>query len=111
MVLNAPYLSIYGHRARIEFLVLHQGRQILIEAKRQKTPGSTDEKLPYVFANAEVNIEQGREFLLVMDGDGWKPGALKWVYSKADQTDGFTVIGLDEFDDWLRRLNDGPIAR
>ena len=110
-LLNAPYLSIYGHRARIEFLVLHQGRQILIEAERQKTPGSTDEELPYVFANAEINIKQGREFLLVMDGDGWKSGALKWVYTKADQTDGFTVIELGEFDDWLRRLSADPSSR
>lgn len=105
VVLNAPYVSIYGHRAKIEFLVLHKGRQILIEAKRQRTSGSTDEKLPYVFENAKANIDLGREFILVMDGDGWKPGAVDWINEQADETDNFTVMRIDEMLSWINELN------
>ncbi|MCR9080138.1 MAG: hypothetical protein NXH78_13660 [Hyphomonadaceae bacterium] len=103
MIQNVPYVSIYGHDARIEFLFLHRGRQILIEAKRQESSGSTDEKLPYVFANAEANIAQGREFLLILEGEGWKRGARKWISDKAEQTDGFSVITSEAFEAWLDR--------
>lgn len=103
VIQNVPYVSIYGHDARIEFLFLHRGRQILIEAKRQESSGSTDEKLPYVFANAEANIAQGREFLLILEGEGWKRGARKWISDKAEQTDGFSVITSEAFEAWLDR--------
>ena len=101
VVLDAPYTSIFGHRAKMEFLLIHNGRQTLIEAKRQRTSGSTDEKLPYVFENAKKNIALERKLLLVMDGDGWKPGAKDWIKARALETPGFAVVDFDEFDRWL----------
>jgi len=103
VVLDPPYTSIYGHRARIEFRVIDGARQILIEAKRQNVAGSTDEKLPYVFHNALANIETGVEFVLVMEGAGWKPGAVIWIRAQADATDGFDVFTFSEFEDWAAR--------
>ena len=104
VILDAPYASIYGHAARIEFLLLLPDRRILIEVKRQRTSGSTDEKLPYVYANAELNIEFGHEFFLIMDGDGWKPGAVKWTRDRAAENDNFSVYTPEEFFAWLERL-------
>lgn len=100
-VTNAPYQSIYGHRSRIEFLLLHHGEQTFIEAKRQMTSGSTDEKLPYVVENAKAAIGEGRGFLLVMDGEGFKPGAKSWVKAQGEALEGFDVIAKDGLAGWL----------
>ena len=104
VILDARYASIYGHAARIEFLLLLPGRRILIEVKRQNTSGSTDEKLPYVYANAELNISFGQEFVLIMDGEGWKPGARDWIAGKDRENDSFTVFTPDEFLVWVEGL-------
>lgn len=102
VIKNAPYKSIYGHRARMEFLLLDDGRQYLIEVKRQRTAGSTDEKLPYVFANALENIAIDREFILIMEGNGWKAGAVAWIQNKAKITKGFYVMSPESFRQWVR---------
>ena len=83
----------------MEFLLIHGDRQILIESKRQKSQGSTDEKLPYVYLNALKNLPE-REMILIMGGNGWKPGAVKWIRKKAGETDGFQAMTLDEFITW-----------
>lgn len=99
-VLDAPYQSIYGHRTRIEFLLILGERQILVEAKRQSSSGSVDEKLPYVFLNALENMPE-REFVFVMDGEGWREGARAWIEARAAETPGFTVLAPDELSAWL----------
>ena len=101
LVTDVPYKSIYGHKARMEFLMIDGARQILIEAKRQGSSGSTDEKLPYVYLNALANLPE-RAMILVMSGKGWKGGAVKWIRGKAEETDGFYVITVDEFIEWVR---------
>lgn len=103
-ILGAPYASIYNHAARIEFLLLFSGRRILVEVKRQRVAGSTDEKLPYVFANAQLNIGFGQEFIFVMDGNGWKKGALQWIERRASETESFSVMRPREFFNFLSRL-------
>ncbi len=90
VIKDAPYNSIFGHRAKIEFLIVTHNRQVLVETKRQKHPGSTDEKLPYVYQNAVNNLPE-RETVLVMSGQGWKPGARAWIEKQAKETDGFHV--------------------
>lgn len=100
LIKRAPYKSIYGHRARMEFLLIFGDRQVLIESKHQKWAGSTDEKLPYIYQNALINLPE-REMILVMGGQGWKKGAVKWIRKKADETDGFRVMTLDEFIAWV----------
>lgn len=101
VIKNVPYKSIYGHRARMEFLLLNMGKQYLIEVKRQRSKGSTDEKLPYVFSNALENLKIGRQYILIMDGDGWKSGAVDWINNKAKLTDGFYVMSPNEFLEWI----------
>ena len=103
---NVRYPSIYGHEARIEFLLLHNGHNYLIEAKRQRVPGSNDEKLPFVFMNGELNIDATTSFIVVMDGKGWKRGAIRWINERANETDGFYVLELNSFGRWLANLLD-----
>ncbi len=99
-VTNAPYRSVYGHRARIEFLLILGSDQYLIETKRQRVSGSVDEQLPYVYLNALENIGE-RGFVFVYDGAGWKPEALNWIGRKAADTDGFETMEAKDFPDWL----------
>lgn len=100
VILNAPYNSIYGHRAKIEFRIILNDRQILVETKRQRVPGSVDEKLPYVFLNARHNLPE-LEFVLILDGEGFKPGAITWIKAQAAQTPGFNVLAPGELVEWL----------
>lgn len=99
-VTNAPYQTIYGGRSYIEFLLLMDDRQILIEAKRQSRSGSVDEKLPFVYLNALANLPDS-EFVLVMDGEGWRRGARDWIEARAAETPGFTVMAPDALASWL----------
>jgi hypothetical protein len=101
VITNARYKTIYGHDARIEFLLILKGRQILVEAKYQDVRGSTDEKLAYVYLNAVENIPE-REFALVIDGEGWRPEARRWIEDKARETEGFYVFDPDAFIEWAR---------
>lgn len=100
-LLDAPYRSIYGHDGRIEFLLMLNERRILVEAKRMSTSGSYDEKLPYVFMNALENMPEN-EFLLVMEGEGWRAGARNWIIRQAADTEGFEVIRSETFRNWLQ---------
>lgn len=102
VILDAPYRSIYGHRAKVEFLIILGDRQILVETKRQRVPGSVDEKLPYVYLNALNNLPE-REFILIVEGTGFKPGAIDWINARAGETDGFSVLAPDELVEWLAR--------
>lgn len=96
---NAPYRSIYGHKARMEFLLLFAGRKILIQSKRLNVSGSADEKLPYVYLNALHNLPD-YETMIIHSGTGWKKESLDWVREKARETAGFHVFSHDEFIDW-----------
>ncbi len=102
VVKNVRYKSIYGHRPRVEFLLLDEGRRFLIEVKRQRVAGSVDEKLPYVYENALLNLKSGYDFILVIEGEGWKPGAIKWIKNKAELTEGFNVMSPTGFLNWVR---------
>jgi len=102
---NAPYRTLYGHRGRIEFLLIIGERQILVESKRQRVAGSVDEKLPYVYYSALRNIPE-REFVFVYDGNGWKTEALDWIRTQASSTRGFSVMEADEFVRWIETLSE-----
>lgn len=69
-----------------------------IESKYQGTPGSVDEK--YVFTTLSLKGFQSPS-ILVLDGGGSRPGALKWM--KRQQVKGkFTFMTMGEFNLWAR---------
>lgn len=99
-ILDAPYKTIYDPTSKIEFLLINGDREILIEAKSQKTRGSFDEKLAFVFLTALSNMPE-REYVLVMSGNGFRPSARNWIEKRAAVTPGFTVLRIDGLARWL----------
>ena len=78
LIRQYPYVSMYGCRARSEFLYRRRVHgDIRIECRQQTVSGSVDEKFPYFFQNALTVPEH--EVWLVVDGGGAKPSALRWL--------------------------------
>lgn len=77
---DVPYTSIYGHTGKTEFVALSTSRQmrIRIECKWQQSTGSVDEKFPYLYLNCIYAMPEP-EIILLIDGGGYKQGALDWI--------------------------------
>lgn len=75
-----PYTTLYGSPGRGDFVLVAKElpENVWIETKRMAIAGSIDEKLPHTFLNA-MAANPGRHVILVIDGDGWRPGALAWI--------------------------------
>ncbi len=82
---NVPYTSIYEHKGKTEFLLLSYpyNLEIRIECKWQQQNGSVDEKLPYLFLNCLIFPEP--EIIILIDGPGFKRGAIQWLKNQAKQ--------------------------
>lgn len=91
VLLNAPYGSIYGREARVEFTLDLGGDTYLTEAKRQTSPGSVNEKLAFARLNALHNRDR-RRFVLFMDGDGFREGARRWIEREPAADERFDVF-------------------
>ena len=110
---NAPFTTVYNHKGNTEFLLLSKKYKlkIRIECKWQQVSGSVDEKLPYLYLNTiEAMPEQA--IMILIDGGGWKPGAIKWlkdaVKDKKYTTDKnnnkkILVYNLTEFFTWANK--------
>lgn len=83
---NVPFTTIYGHRGNTEFLLLSKKYQLQmrIECKWQQVAGSVDEKLPYLYLNA-IEAMPETSILILIDGSGWKAGALNWLKDAVSQ--------------------------
>lgn len=112
LVRDVPYDSIYGHAGKTEF-VLHSGSRglsIRIECKWQQSPGSVDEKFPYLYLNAVEAMPEPSVFILV-DGGGAKPGAVTWLrnaahnrlYCPPGSTKEIRVMTLADFIGWAHK--------
>ena len=96
LVRRVPYQSIYGHRGVTEFLA--------VSASRQQSQGSVDEKFPYLYLNC-IQAMPEREIILLIDGNGYKPGALAWLKQAVASQDAklIHVFNLVEFLVWANR--------
>ncbi|WP_417022461.1 PD-(D/E)XK nuclease superfamily protein, partial [Bilophila wadsworthia] len=98
--------SIYGHRGVTEFLAVSasRGLAIRIECKWQQSQGSVDEKFPYLYLNC-IQAMPEREIILLIDGNGYKPGALAWLKQAVASQDAklIHVFNLVEFLVWANR--------
>ena len=104
---QVPYDSIYHHNAQTEFVIYKRDsgkphRTIRVEVKWQQSAGSVDEKYPYVYLNSVYQYPE-HEIVIIIDGNGYKEGALNWIKDKADKKwlveDGrsIKVMNLAEF--------------
>lgn len=80
LIRDVPYASIYGHRAKTEFLAVSSrlNRRIRIECKWQQSPGSVDEKFPYLYLNCVFGMPED-EIVIILDGGGAKEQAVQWL--------------------------------
>jgi hypothetical protein len=107
---NAPYTTSYGHNGNTEFLLISEkyDMHIRIECKWQQVAGSVDEKLPYLYLNA-IEAMPEKTIIILIDGAGWKQGAIKWLkdavknklYTTPQNVDKeIMVFNLTEFFTW-----------
>ena len=81
-----------------------RGLAIRIECKWQQSQGSVDEKFPYLYLNC-IQAMPEREIILLIDGNGYKPGALAWLKQAVASQDAklIHVFNLVEFLVWANR--------
>jgi len=90
--------------ARSEFVIQADlvSRRIRIECRWQQSSGSVDEKFPYLLWNAERCMPE-TEIILLVDGGGAKPAAVKWLKTMAAKSKKtIRVFTMVEFKCWLR---------
>lgn len=83
---NVPYTTLYGTKGRTEFLLKSTkfSLNIRIECKWQQGAGSVDEKLPYLYLSS-IEAMPENEIILLVDGEGFRPGAKGWIRNIAKQ--------------------------
>lgn len=103
---NVDYLSIFNHQSKSEFLLRSEkyNLNIRIECKWQQSPGSVDEKYPYLYHNCLTQIEE--DVIIIADGGGAKPGAIQWLRTQCEQTTekSMKVFTVSEFKDWVSNI-------
>lgn len=113
LVRDVPYTTIYGHPGKTEFLIRSArfGLEVRIECKWQQSPGSVDEKFPYLYLNC-LECMPERRIIILVDGGGAKPGSIRWLRevcqsgryrtpATVDKT--IEVMDLREFLIWANR--------
>jgi len=71
---------------------------LIIESKWQQVAGSAEEKLCYLVEN--IRYCYPCTTVVVIDGDGFRPGAVRWLRSQAGHGRLFAVFSLVEFVTW-----------
>lgn len=110
LLTNVPFETIYKHRGKTEFLLKSKKHnlEIRIECKWQQGAGSVDEKLPYLYLNS-IEAMPEKHIVVVIDGSGWKAGAIPWLKEAAANRKYTTaatakkkieVLSLAEFMTW-----------
>lgn len=108
---NVPFRTIYGHNGNTEFLLKSEqyDLEIRIECKWQQSPGSVDEKFPYLYLNCVHSMPE-KDIIIIVDGGGYKEGALQWLKNAAeeslyqiDEKKNIQVLSLVEFLTWVNK--------
>lgn len=99
LIRQYPYTTMYGHNGRLDYMLNYDGKSYFIECKLQTVGGSVDEKLPYTLMN--MNQHEGVK-IIVIDGDGWKNGAVEWLYNASKNTD-VLVMDLEKFAKFIEK--------
>ena len=94
--------NIYGHPTRVDLVIerlpgFEAG--LIIERKWQAVAGSTDEK--YVFLAQNIKQCYPHPTILLADGGGAKPGAIKWLKTQVDGHKLIGVFSLNELLNWI----------
>ena len=85
LIQNAPYTTLYGSKGKTEFLLKSErfNLNVRIECKWQQSAGSVDEKLPHLYLST-VQAMPEKHVIILIDGDGFRDGAIKWLRNAVD---------------------------
>ena len=98
--------TIYETQRNCDFFIFNQNKWrkgLIIECKWQQTAGSTDEKFPYLIENIK---KTGIPSIILLDGDGYKPGAKKWLQSQCNILK-YLLIGVFNMMEFQTQINKG----
>lgn len=101
--------SIYGHPLKTDFLIRNVSgfsEGLVIESKWQQKKGSNDEKFPYLVANIKEKFPCPA--IVVVDGNGQKAGALRWLREQKDDKL-IEVFSLSEFISYVNSKMPEPL--
>lgn len=110
---NVPFTTIYEHSGNTEFLLSSKkyNLEIRIECKWQQSPGSVDEKFPYLYLNCIERMPE-KNILIIIDGGGAKEGSVNWLKNAAknklytnehNKEKNVLVLSLAEFLIWANK--------
>lgn len=110
---NVPFTTVYEHHGNTEFLLVSEkyDLKIRIECKWQQVKGSVDEKLPYLYLNT-IEAMPEKSIMILIDGAGWKSGAVKWLKdavnmkkytTKENRDKDILVFNLTDFFTWANK--------
>lgn len=97
--------TIYETRRRCDFLVINKELfpdGLIIECKWQQSSGSVDEKYPFLLYNI---FKTGVPTIVLMDGGGYKPAAMKWLKDQANPMR--ALIGVWTMAELQTKVNNG----
>ena len=89
--------NTYGRDRKVDFVLYHPEiwkDGLVIECKWQGSPGSVEEKYPFLVHNIELS-EQAT--IIVLDGEGYTEGAKNWLKSQTGTSYLKHVLTLGEF--------------
>ena len=95
--------NIYGVQSEFDFAIYHPQKHpqgLIIEVKWQQARGTTDEKLPFLVMN--IQYKYPFKTILILDGAGWRPGAVRWVRSQIGNNL-LNVYSMVEFQTWMNK--------
>jgi hypothetical protein len=97
--------TIYETTRNCDFLIINQDKfanGLIIECKWQESRGSVDEKYPFLLYNI---IRTGIPTVVLLDGGGYKPSALKWLKEMVNKNG--ALIGVWTMAEFQKEVNNG----
>lgn len=97
-------VGIYGTPIKVDFMLDRAPgfpTGLIIESKWQESSGSADEKYPYLVETIRFCFPCPA--IVLADGDGARPGAIRWLRAQADGSKLFAVFSLKELVTWCNR--------
>jgi hypothetical protein len=97
--------GIYGQDIETDFYLRNVNEfpiGLCLESKWQDSPGSVDEKFPYLVEN--IKKRYPCPAIIIQGGYGARDGAVEWLYNQVDEVKLIAVMDLQEFLSWVNHL-------
>lgn len=97
--------GIYQTYLKVDFYVVGSSAMpsgLIFECKWQESPGSVDEKFPYL--NMNIQHYYPAPTIVILGGEGMREGASKWLKARVnDNHNLLAVYSLDRFIAWANK--------